>query len=233
MRAERVEQPWIQRVDRLGRDPARLSRERDQAQVAGGEHDDLGRRLVGVLRQLVLRADHDRAVLALRAGHLAQAVRSETAAAGSFRHRGPEVHPRFVSLRRRLDLLGLARFLDDLLERGAVALAERRALGLAMIGEHDELHRPRSLLRSAGESGELPVELAQDAERLGSFDSGVMRHLVVARERRVHDGTSGEEVAEERFHLQVALDDRHPRAHERVGEEAAVHARLDVQALLL
>ena len=103
----------------------------------------------------------------------------------------------------------------------AVALAERPPLGLAVVGEHDEVVRARRLLDRALEPGELRVVLPQDRERVGLLDPGVVGDLVVADEGRVDDGDALDDVAHQAGDVQVAHDDRDRAAHPRV-EAAAV-----------
>ena len=82
------------------------------------------------------------------------------------------------------------RALDQVVEPVAVALLERRALGLAVIGEDDDLVRARRVAARALDPRELLVELAQRLERVGALEPGVVGDLVVAREGRV-DGRAG------------------------------------------
>src|ERR1700749_257290 len=63
------------------------------------------------------------------------------------------------------------RALDQLIEPVPVALLERRALGLAMIGEHHELVRPRGEPKRALDSPELLVELAERLERVDTLET--------------------------------------------------------------
>ena len=82
-------------------------------------------------------------------------------------------------------LPGRERALDELVEPVAVSLLERRALRLAVVGEHDDLVRARREPAGVLDPAELLVELAQRLERVGALEPGVVRDLVVARERRV------------------------------------------------
>ena len=79
-------------------------------------------------------------------------------------------------------LAGGQRPLHELVEPVAVALRERRALRLPVVGEDDDLVRPRGVSARALDAPELLVELAQGLERVRSLQAGVMRDLVVARE---------------------------------------------------
>ena len=50
------------------------------------------------------------------------------------------------------------------------------------------------------------VEVVEDGERVGALDPRVVGDLVVGEEGRVDDGAAGEDVADHRGDLQVALD---------------------------
>ena len=83
----------------------------------------------------------------------------------------------------------------QLLELDAVALAERPALALAVIGEHDQVVGARRLLDGALQPRELGVVLLQHGERIGLLDPGVVGDLVVADEGRVDDRDPLDDVA--------------------------------------
>ena len=68
-------------------------------------------------------------------------------------------------------------------------------------------------------------------QRVGALQPGMVGDLVVARERRVDGGAPFHHVAEDAEDDQVAHDDAHGRAHERV-EPASVAAGPDVAAAL-
>ena len=76
---------------------------------------------------------------------------------------------------------------------------------------------------------EVVVELAQGLERVGALEAGVVRHLVVARERRVDGGSPAHDVGEHARDDQVAHEDAERAPHQRV-DAAAVAARLHVAA---
>ena len=116
------------------------------------------------------------------------------------------------------------RALDELVEPVAVALLERRALRLPVVGQDDDLVRPRRVAARALDAAELLVELAQRLERVGALEAGVVRDLVVARERRVDRGAAAHHVGEHAEHDQVADDHAHRRAQQRI-DAAAVPAR--------
>jgi hypothetical protein len=97
---------------------------------------------------------------------------------------------------------------DELLQRLAVALEERRALALAVVGEHDEAIGPRRMRDGGGDRGDRPVDPAQHGQGVRALDARVMGHLVVGQERRVDDGAAGQDVRRDRRDLEVELDDR-------------------------
>ena len=79
----------------------------------------------------------------------------------------------------------------------------------------------------AFDAAELLVELAQRLEGVRTLEAGVVRDLVVTRERRVDRRPPSHHVGEDAVHDQVAHDDAHCGAHERV-DAAAVPARPNV-----
>ena len=119
------------------------------------------------------------------------------------------------------------RSLDQLLEAVAVALLEGRALGLAVVGEHDDLVGARSEPPRPGDAVELLVELAQGLHRVRPLQARVVRDLVVAREGGVDRGAAPHHVGQHAVDDQVADDHAHRRAQERV-DAAAVPAGPDV-----
>ena len=121
------------------------------------------------------------------------------------------------------------RALDELVEAVAVALLERRALRLPVVGEDDDLVGPRRVAARALDLRELVVELAQRLERVGALEARVVGDLVVARERRVDGGPAAHHVGEHAGHDQVAHEHAQRRAHQRV-DAAAVAARAHVAA---
>ena len=95
-----------------------------------------------------------------------------------------------VAARDRADAAVREVPLHELVEPVAVALPEGRPLRLAVVGEDDELVRPRGVAAGALDAPELLVELAQRLERVVTLEAGVMRDLVVAREGRVDQRAS-------------------------------------------
>ena len=156
------------------RHAALLVHEVDEPEVAGAEHDDL---LVAhvLLRLLLARRRFGARRLARR------------------RCRRPSCsRPR----RRPARDLGVDRAADQVVEAVAVALLEGRALRLAVVGEDDDLVRPRRVAAGAVDAAELLVELAQRLERVAALEPGVVRDLVVAREGRVDRGAAPEHVGD-------------------------------------
>ena len=121
------------------------------------------------------------------------------------------------------------RALDELVKAVAVALLERRALRLPVVGEHDDLVRPWRVAAGSLDLRELPVELAQRFEGVCALEAGVVRHLVVAGERRVHGGPPAHHVGQDARDDQVADEDAQRCAHQRI-DAAAVPARSHVAA---
>ena len=74
---------------------------------------------------------------------------------------------------------------------------------------------------------ELLIELAQRFEGVGALEAGVVGDLVVAREGGVHRGAPAHHVREDPEHDEVADDDAHRRAHQRI-DAAAMAARAHV-----
>src|SRR5215208_6302261 len=103
------------------------------------------------------------------------------------------------------------------LQRRAVALEEGGALRLTVVGEHHEMVRARGLLRRLLDTGELPIDLAQHRQRIRPLDARVVGDFIIGKKGRVGDRPACVEVADDRRHLEVALNHRSPRAHERVG----------------
>ena len=149
-------------VDLLERQPAALLHQVDEAEVARAEHDDVA---VGdvVLRPLLLLAPGR---LARRRGRPSRSARR--------RRRSPATSP------------PRERALDELVEAVAVALLEGRALRLAVVGEDDDLVRPRRVAARALDPAELLVELAQRLERVGALEarSGARPRRSSRRSRR-------------------------------------------------
>ena len=171
---ERLDEPRVVLGDLLQRDPLLAGRQVDQPEAARDEHDRLG--LAGGLVRAGFRerlpvgserdGPLDRAA-ARRPRQRAPAHRRLLARVGE---RGAEIAPCLVDSGRRAHLAALERFADELLERLAVALPERRPLGLAVVGEDDEVVGARRLRGGALEPRELAVVLAQHGEGVRRAD---------------------------------------------------------------
>ena len=149
--------------------------------------------------------------------------------AGRVAHRVSDHRRLLVAAGDRGDVELLERALDEILQGVAVALLERGALRLAVVGEDDDLVRPGRVPPRALDAPELLVELAQRLEGVGALEPGVVGDLVVAREGRVDGGAPAHHVGQDAEHDQVAHDHAHRPAQQRV-DPAAVAARLDVAA---
>src|SRR4029453_16575575 len=139
--------------------PSVLPHQVDEAEVARAEDDDVAARDV-VLRRLRL------APRRLGGGVLDHRIL-------------------LVAARYRADAAVREVSLHELVEPVAIALPERRPLRLAVVGEDDELVRPRGVAAGALDAPELLVELSQRLERVVTLEAGVMCDLVVAREGRI------------------------------------------------
>ena len=171
VRAQRRDQLRVARVDLLERQPARLVHQVDEAEVAGAEHDDVASPQTSFFARFSLAVP------------VASATAWPTAIASARRRRRPPPRRRASSERSTSSSSAVA-----------VALLERRALRLAVVGEHDDLVRARRVAARALDAAELLVELAQRLERVGALEAGVVRDLVVARERRVDGGPAAHHV---------------------------------------
>ena len=116
---------------------------------------------------------------------------------------------------------------DELGEGLAGALDERRTLGLAVVGEHDDLVRPRRRSGRPLDPAELAVEVAQHRQRVDAFRTGVVSDLVVAQHVDVDGGPSLPHVVHDALHRHVAGDHRRERAQQRV-RPIPLDARLDL-----
>ena len=134
-----------------------------------------------------------------------------------------------VSTRDSGDVAARERALDELVEAVAVSLLEGRSLRLPVVGEDDDLVRPRGVVAGALDVPEVVVELAQRLEGVGTLEARVVGDLVVARERRVDRGAPAHDVGEHARHDQVAHEHAERSPHQRV-DAAAVAARLHVAA---
>ena len=92
------------------------------------------------------------------------------ALAGRLVERHSHVRPALVLARLRADVVRLDRLADEVLERVAVPLLERRALGLAVVGEDDDVVRTRRVAEGAHDAAELLIELAQRLEGVRALE---------------------------------------------------------------
>ena len=118
---------------------------------------------------------------------------------------------------------------DELLERLVVALEEGRALGLAVVGQHDDVIRAGRLGDRVLEPCELLVESAQRVEGGRREQPRVMGDLVVADEVGVGGGHTPVDVAHQRVDRQVAQDRGRGGTQDRV-DPTALELRLDAVA---
>ena len=184
--AQGGEQLGVARLDLLQRQPALLLHQVDEPEVARAEHHRLA------IGDVVLRP-----LRRLAAGRLAERVadhRRLLVAAGELGH-----------------LPAGERALDQLVEAVAVSLLEGRSLGLAVVGEDDDLVGAGRVAPGALDPAELLVELAQRLHRVGALEPGVVRDLVVAGEGRVDRRAAAHHVGEHAEDDQVADDHAHRR----------------------
>ena len=199
---QRGDQLRVALVQLLQREPAPLLHQVDEPEVARAEDDDLA---VGDVVLGALRRHPPGGLLDRVPGHRALLVAAR--------------EPGHLARRQRS--------LDQLVEAVAVSLLERRALRLAVIGEHHDLVGAAGVSPRPLDPAELLVELAQGLHRVGALEPRVVRDLVVAREGRVDGGAPEHHVGEDAVGDQVADDHAHGGAEERV-DAAAVAARANV-----
>jgi hypothetical protein len=122
---------------------------------------------------------------------------------------------------------------DELLERQAVALLERGAKGLAMIGQDNQIIGARRLLLDGlVDPGNNLVIGSQHLEGVAGPGARMMRHFVVAGPGDVDAGRPADDVEQGQVGGDVAHEDGHGGPHERIPVGQAVEARLHVLALL-
>ncbi len=202
MRDEPVDERGVTGIDLLAGQSARLARDRDQPESAGGEHD----RGVGDHRRF-------RRVLVPRLAQPSRRFGPPRLGVGITRC-GPTAQPA-----------------DQLRQRFAGAFDERRTLGLAVIGQHHDPVRSRRPLGRPLDAPDLPVEISQHGERVGTFGSGVMGNLVVAEQVDVDRRPSLTHVVDDALDRNVAADHCRERPEQGI-RPAAVHSRLDVATSL-
>ena len=95
---------------------------------------------------------------------------------------------------------------DEVGQRAVVVpLLERRALRLAVVGEHDDVVRPGRIVCSSREPTRGAVDLCQLLERLRPFDAAMVGDLVVAEEHRVDHRPSAVRVLDRGGDLELPL----------------------------
>ena len=113
---------------------------------------------------------------------------------------------------------------DELAEAHAVALQERLAEALAVVGEDDELVRPRGLLGRLDQRRDRPVDAVERLERLDPLGAAVVGQLVVVGEVGVDDVRAAVHLLDDQRDVDVAEEDVAGGAHAGVLH-AAVHLR--------
>jgi hypothetical protein len=176
----------------LQRDAPGLAREADEAQAARGHHHDLGQLAALLELRPGARLERHRPAGAARAGGRRHRTAGHRGIVGDLGEPGAEVGQRLVAAGMRLDVAGPTRLADEVLERHAVAILERRALRLAVIGQHDELVGPRRVRDGRSHAGQLAVDLTQHGQGVVALDPRVVGDLVVGEEGRVDDRPPGE-----------------------------------------
>ena len=151
------DQPRPQLLDAFERQPPRLARERDQPEVARGHHRHLGHALDHLLVEPV-------------AGRGAHRVTGRRVARGELGDAGAQRGGALVLCGRPRRARRRPRSGRRCPRGLAVALAERRALALAMVGEHDQLVGARRM-RDRGRD----VAIARSTRRSTASVSGRSR----------------------------------------------------------
>ena len=142
--------------------------------------------------------------------------RADALAAGDLRqHRVDERRPLARGL--RLDERGppAHEVADDLAEALAVALLERRAEALAVVGEDHELVRARRVLGGLGQGADRLVDAVERLERLDPLGAAVVGELVVVGEVRVDDVRAAIHLLDDQRDVHVAQQDVARGAHAR------------------
>ena len=96
----------------------------------------------------------------------------------------------------------------ELLEREAVALRERRALALPVVGQQHQVVAPRRTLARPRDGAHLAVDLDELLHRLRALRAGVVGDLVVAQVVGVDDGRAAVHLADHEVREHVAHDRR-------------------------
>jgi hypothetical protein len=120
---------------------------------------------------------------------------------------------------------------DQFAQAAPVAVLERRPLALAVVGQHHETVRARSVRGGAIQPAEVPVEPAQRVESVIALGAGMVGNLVVADEIGVDDRARQVQVSDQCLGRHVPADHRGEGPQERV-QPAAPDPRADVVAAL-
>ena len=185
MGGECRDEPRVQLLELLDRQPVVVPREPDKAEVAGADHRDR-RRVRG--RRDLFRIEVDDAVFRRAGERDARDARADAPAPRDLRQERVD-EGRALGLRLRLEELRAAghEVADHLAEALVVALLERRAQALAVVGEDDEVVGTGSVLRGLPDRREGAVDAVERLERLDALRAAVVRELVVVGEVGVDD----------------------------------------------
>ena len=237
------QQAGAARLDLLERHAAGLARERDQPEVAGGHHDDLGQRL----GRCGARAVGPRRVPSPRRAGPSAPRRRRRAGACAVRAcagRRPasvSAAPSRPSASSSAGALGGDTSRPAAASRDELARASRRSAArnvapwrLAVVGEHDELVRARRVRRRPRAIRAIARSTSRSTASVsGRSIAGVVRDLVVGEERRVDDRAGRRSMsAMTAATCRSSWIDGRARAHERVAQ-LALDARPHVAAALL
>ena len=207
--------------------PVVVPGEPDQPQVAGSDHGDRG--LVGGRRDLLV-VEVDDAVVRLSGKGGPRHGRADALAAGDLGEEGVhEGGP--LGLGRRLHDGGAPahQVAHDLAQALPVALLEREAEALAVVGQDDELVRPRRILRGLGERPDRLVDPIERLERLHPLRAAMVGELVVVGEVRVDHVRAAVHLLDDQRDVDVAQEHVARGTHAGVLH-AAVHLRRDARA---
>ena len=108
------------------------------------------------------------------------------------------------------------------LEGHAVALQERRAEALAVVGEDDEAVGTRRVLGRLAQRPQLAVDAVERVERLRSLGAAVVGDLVVVGVVHVDDRRAAQHLLDDERRAQRPQRDVRGAAHPRVREAAVM-----------
>ena len=239
MVGERLDEVRVGLLDRLERHPLLADVEVDERQVAARDDDEvrgLHLLLVVALRGRRARRRALRRHLGVRRTHLDLAVLRAAARDGARERSGEALGLRDlaeerVELAPVLDLCGRGgdrglathQRADDVLEGHAVALEERGAEALAVVGQDDEAIRPRRVLGGLAQRLQLAVDAIERVERFRALGPAVVGDLVVVGVVHVDDRRAADHLLDDERGAQ--RPQRHVRGAAHPGvREAAVMA---------